>query len=392
MRLPPALAAFFVLIAGLHAGSGSAQWNEDVLQRVFEAAMEQLAAGNAAQAERILTELNKRVPSARVKLELARALYAQGKFEEARALFREVSSQTDTPWRVRDNIERFVAVIEERTGYLRWGATVVSDTNPKSVPAQKEFAIGDLSVTPTEAPEKRTGVRYSIQGWKPLSASTGAYGAAAYADFPRGDMDRLTVDGGLVTRLDESGRLRAKAGLEAGSFAGELLYAYPHLGLDTVLHEDALHRVAAEGRVGAVHFPDFRYLDATNVTAAVSVSRAVSRHASASLRAALEHSEAAERPYSYGGLDVDAGFSVLLPDSAFVLTASTSLGSRDYAEADPLFGAVRKDRKARAEIRIGNKNWRWRDKTISLLASLEKNDSSIGFYSYRKTSVSLLVE
>jgi hypothetical protein len=380
--------AFGLLLALSQAAIADA----GALQRAFAQGLQALERGDASGAERAFRGILEATDSPRVKLELARALYAQGRLEEAKALFSDVSMQPDTPWRVRDNIGRFVSAIEARAGYLKWGVTLLSDTNPKNIPAQAEFAIGDLVVTPAEAPKKRTGLRYALQGWKPLSAITGAYASAAYADFPGGDVDRLTMDGGLLTHLDETGRLRGKAGVELGTFAGSLLYAYPYLGLEAVLHEDAVHRITAEGRTGAVHFPDFRYLDATLATAAVSVSRSVSPNASASVRGALERSRAAERPYSYGGADAGVGFNLFLEESAFTLGATVSVGSRAYADADPLFGTVRKDRKARGEIRIGNRHWRWRDKVVSLIASLEKNDSRIGFYSYRKTGLSLLVE
>lgn len=384
--------AAVALLAALHGAPALAQWSEEALQRAFVAGMQQLEAGNAAEAEQTFRDLAGRVPSARVKLELARALYAQGKLDEAKALFKEVSVHSDTPWRVRDNIGHYVAAIEERTGYLKWGATVVSDTNPKSIAAQKEFAIGDIVVTPDEAPEKMVGARYTVQGWKPLSATTGVYGAASYTDFPNRNADRFIVDGGAVRSLVDSGRVRGKAGLELGTFADKLLYTYPYLGVDAVLHEDALNRLAGEAKAGPVRFPDFHYLDAVNVTAALTASRTLSPTAAASARIALEHSDAAERPYSYGGVDGGLGLNVLLPQSAFYLGANASVGARDYAVADPVFGQVRKDRKARAELKLGNKNWRWGDKAVALVASLEKNDSSIGFYSYRKTSVSILVE
>src|SRR5262245_19694390 len=104
--------------------------------------MQQLEGGNPAEAERIFRELHRRAPTPRVKLELARALYVQSKLDEAKDLFREVSTSTDTPWRVRDNVEQLVTAIEERTGYFKWAVSVVSDSNPKNLSRQKEFAIG----------------------------------------------------------------------------------------------------------------------------------------------------------------------------------------------------------------------------------------------------------
>jgi len=53
---------------------------------------------------------------------------------------------------------------------------------------------------------------------------------------------------------------------------------------------------------------------------------------------------------------------------------------------------VRKDARARLELTLGNKNWRWRDWQIALVGSLEENRSSIGFFDYRKANLSVVVE
>ena len=68
---------------------------------------------------------------------------------------------------VVDNVQHFVQQLEERTGYLKFGVTLISDSNPRNLAAQKEFAIGDLRVTPTEAPKKLYGLRYSARAWMP---------------------------------------------------------------------------------------------------------------------------------------------------------------------------------------------------------------------------------
>src|SRR5687768_17727444 len=135
-----------VLFVALLLGVSPA--NADELQRAFVEGMQQLEGGDAAGAEVIFRGMLQDTDSARVKLELARALYVQGKLDEAKALFREVSFQSDTPWRVRDNIAHFVRNIEERTGYLKLGVTMISDSNPRNLAEQKEFAIGGLQVTP----------------------------------------------------------------------------------------------------------------------------------------------------------------------------------------------------------------------------------------------------
>jgi len=366
----------------------------DALQRDFAEGMQQLESGNAAQAERIFRAMLERIDSPRVKLELARALYAQGKLKEAKVLFREVSAQSDTPWRVRDNIARFVGDIEERTGYLKFGATLISDSNPRNLAPQEEFSIGNLRVTPTESPKEEYGLRYLVRGWRPFSATgrTAGYFSAAYSDFAGQEIDRLTLDLGVVQALTESGRVRGKAGVEFGTFAGHRLYDFPYIGLDAILLQRPQWRLAGETKIGQVRFADFKYLDADFASAALSVRRAFTPAVAGSLRMGVERSHAAEKPYSYKGWDLSPGLSVLWASSAYTLGASALYGARSYGAPDPLFGVVRKDARARLELTLGNKNWRWRDWQFALVGSLEENRSSIEFFSYRKANLSVVVD
>jgi hypothetical protein len=383
----------FALCLALASLQAAAQ-QPDALQRAFVEGMRHLEAGEAAQAERVFRAMLERTNSPRVKLELARALYAQGRLKEAKALFREVAAQSDTPWRVRDNIARFVGDIEERTGYLKFGLTVISDTNPRNLAPQEEFSIGNLRVTPTEAPKEEYGLRYLVRGWRPFSASgrTAGYFSAAYSDFAGQEIDRLALDVGVVQALTDSGRVRGKAGIELGTFAGHRLYDFPYLGLDAVLLDRPNWRLAGETKIGKVRFADFSYLDADFASGALSVRRAFTPSVVGSFRAGIERSHATEKPYSYKGWDLSPGISVLWASTAYTLGANALYGERKYGAADPLFGVVRKDARARLELTLGNKNWRWRDWQIALVGSLEENRSSIGFFDYRKANLSVVVE
>jgi hypothetical protein len=366
----------------------------DPLQRAFVEGMQRMASGRAAEAERVFREILERTDSPRVKLELARALYAQGKLKEAKALFREVSAQSDTPWRVRDNIARFVADIEARTGYLKFGLTLVSDSNPRNLAPQEEFSIGNLRVTPTEAPKEEYGLRYLARGWRPFTVSgrTAGYLSASYSDFEGEEIDRLTLDLGVVQALGGSGDVRGKAGVELGTFGGHRLYTFPYVGLDAVLVQRPEWRLTGETKIGKVEFDRFAYLDADYASAALAVRRRLSASSAGSLRLGLERSRAAEEPYSYEGWDLSPGLSVLWASTAYTLGANALYGEREYDAPDPLFGAVRKDARSRVELTLGNKNWRWRDWQFALVAALEENRSSIGFYDYRKAGLSIVVD
>lgn len=388
------LAGIPLLAAALVSGMVFAESNGEALQRSFIEGVQQAENGNLERAESVFREMLKRTDSARVKLELARTLFLRGKYTEAKALFQEISMQTDTPWRVRDNIQTFVRTIEERTGYLKFGVTVVSDSNPRSLPAQKEFSVGGLQVTPTEAPEKLTGLRYSLRGWRPFSEASraAAYVTASFSDYPGQDIDRLSIDAGAIRALSESGRLRGKAGIESGTLAGALLYYFPYLGTDAVLAQSESWRLTGELKGGKVLFPDFTYLDATYASAAASVRKTVSARAVISLTGMVESSNARERAYSYVGFDLGPGIDTFWPASAFLVGARASAGSRRYEAIDPLFGEQRSDSKMKVEATVGNKHWRWRDNYLSLMASLEHTRSNIEFFSYRKTNLSIVIE
>ena len=382
-----------LLVAAAAAAPARAQ-SDQALQQAFVEAMQQLRAGHLAEAERILRGMLERSHSPRVKLELARVLYLEGKDAEAKALFKQVSMQSDTPWRVRDNIAPFVRSIEERSGYLKLGVTIVSDSNPRNLAAQEEFTIGNFRVMPTEAPQKMTGLRYSVQGWMPAhgASRTGGYLNASYADYPGRQLDRITADFGLLKNLSASGRTRGRAGVELGTLGGKRLYHFPYLGLDSVLRQTETYRIAGEVKAGKVNFADFGYLDATYLSTAVSARKAVSEAAAVSLSATLERSQARERAYSYAGWQLGPGIDLFWADSLYLLGARAALGSRKYKAVDPLFGQQRRDTTQRLEATLSNKRWRWRDNRISLVASIERNRSNIGFYSYRKFNFSVAIE
>jgi hypothetical protein len=381
-----------IVIAALAANHPAARADAASLQRSFMEAVQLLEAGDARRAEQILRDLVNVTNSPRVKLELARTLYLQGKYEESKRLFQEVSMQPDTPWRVRDNITLFVQQIEEKTGYLKFGVTLVSDSNPRNLAAQKEFSIGDLRVTPTEAPKKVYGLRYSARGWLPIHDGASAYLAASYTDYPGADFDRMTTDIGVTKALTESGRVRGKAGVELGSFGGKLLYQFPYVGLDSVIAESSSYRLAGELKLGKIKLPDFGFQDAVFSSGAVSLRYLASESVTATMRTGVEYSRASERPYSYYGWDFGPGANWLWAPRAYLIGVNASVGAREYADVDRLFGKQRSDSKTKLELTLGNKQWRWRNNYATLVASLEENRSNIDFYGYRKANLSVSIE
>jgi len=341
-----------------------------------------------------LRALLEQTKSPRVQLELARALFLNRQYPESRRLFREVLVHPDTPWRVRENIEAFIKQIDEIEGYVRFGLSIVHDSNPLNITNQREFTIGGFRLTFQPPPnEPVTGLRYLVQVHQPLLAEQrlALYATGSFIDYPGGAFDRATVDGGFAKGLAD-GRALAKLGIEAGGFANRLLYTFPYAAGDVALHQSSTSRVIVGAKAGPVRFRDFSYLDALYRSATLTVGKAATQQLALSLKGTIERSEAYESPYSYDGRQIVPGFVFLMNGPPLVIGVNAFYGTRDYHGEDPLFGIKRFDRRYIGELSLQNREWRWRDFKATLLLSVEENRSNIEFYSYRKVNVSIALD
>jgi len=144
---------------------------------------------------------------------------------------------------------------------------------------------------------------------------------------------------------------------------------------------------------GRVTFPYYSYLDANYGSVSLSAARSISQALAGLIKATLEVSDARERPYSYYGVTLEPGMSLLVErPAALLFRAGLALGYRQYGADDPLFGLTRRDRRIALEASLRNKEWRWMNFTPALAATLERNESTIDFYSYRKANVYVVLE
>ena len=389
-----------LLVAALSiafAAPASAQTPPDhEIQRAFVEGAQRLQAGDFEGAARIFRELTHKTDSPRVKLELARALFYLKQYEESRRLFKAVLLEPELPWRVHDNIEAFLRSIDEVDGYARFALSVVSDSNPRNITQERQFTIGGVRLTfePPHDNERVTGLRYSFQAMEPILRENriSVYFNASYLDYPSQSLDRLTADGGLSKRLGASyGELRA--GMEGGTFGGVYLYRFPYLELSQRLSESPVHRVDGAVRVGRVTFPYYSYLDANYGSVTLSLARSMTQALAGLLKTTLELSDARERPYSYYGVTLEPGINLFVERPApLLLRAGVAFGHRQYGADDPLFGITRREHRIALEASLRNKEWRWMNFTPALAMTLERNDSTIDFYSYRKANIYLVLE
>jgi hypothetical protein len=337
----------------------------------------------------------RRTESPRVKLELARTLFYLKEYRESRDLFKAVMLEPELPWRVRDNIEVFLRAIDDVEGYVRFSASIVSDSNPRNITSERQFTVGGIRLTfePPADNKRVTGLRYAVRAHQPIVRESGlaGYFTGSYLDYPASSLDRLSVDAGLSKNLlTSSGAVRV--GMEAGTFGGRALYEFPYLELGQRLSQSPVHRIDGAVKAGRINFPHFHYLDANYGSATLSAAKGVSQTFGASIAGTLEVSDARERPYTYYGVTLEPGMSVLAVKPTVLVKANLPFGVRQYGADDPLFGIRRRDSKAGLELSVRSKEWRWMNFTPALVLSLERNRSNIDFYSYRKANLSVVME
>ena len=154
----PLLAALFLLSAAAHA-------NEDIQRRFWEA-MQRIDRTPAAAVE-ILEGLTADTDALRIRLELGRALYLDGRLKESKAVFTAVLKELtdDAPPQVRTNVERFLIDINRRLNPFRFGFSVVKDTNPtQSTETRKVEMFGlEFDYTPEAVPREAYGLRLNVE-------------------------------------------------------------------------------------------------------------------------------------------------------------------------------------------------------------------------------------
>jgi hypothetical protein len=387
-----ALAAFALLAAAPARGAAP----DPQIQREFVEGAQLLEAGDHAAAARVFRALLARTDSPRIRLELARALYHLGEYRESRALFGEVLLDPEVPWQVRDNVEVFVRAIDEIEGYVRFSASIVSDTNPRNITGQREFTIGGIGLTfePPPDSERVTGLRYSVEAYQPILRERrfGAYLTGSYLDYAGSRLDRLTLDGGLIKAFGPEGATRLRGGVEVGTFGGRRLYEFPYIGAGQMLFRGPWYRVDGELKLGRANFPDFGHLDARYASVALAGSAALTQNVAVSMGGTLERSSAREAPYSYYGGRIEPGVSWLIPRPALLVRANLGLGQRDYEALDPFFGEQRRDRLTRLELSVRSKQWRIVNRSPAAVISFERARSNIEFYTYEKVNFAIVLE
>ena len=320
--------------------------SNDPYQILFLIGVGEMQKGNYPSAVKIFRSLFQSARTRRIQLELARALFLDRQFKEARKLFLEIYEDPEVPLSVRENIKLYLDEADAALGQLKFSFAIVSDSNPAGFTDARKITIGGqtLYLVPPDENETVIGAKYGLDATKALTddASVTAYLNTTFTDYQGGDFDRLDADGGFVFAPRGLPKFRAKIGMEQALFGGSHLYEYPYATLIFIPKPFNQFRWRYELEYGHLNVSHVNNLEADKLTQVLNAKRRFARDNRLASNVFLEAAETEEDPYSYVGGGLGGELSVPINDHWGVKFLG-SFSLREFDGVDPLFGSARKD-------------------------------------------------
>lgn len=359
----------------------------DPLQIKFLEGAVELQKGNYTTAAGIFREILTKSNSPRVKLELARALFLCRRYRESGKLFHDVLLHSGIPWSVQENIRLYLKEIDSVSGEIKFGLSIVTDSNPRNFTNSRQVKIAGQTLTLQSPSDNKEviGLRYSLNGAKALSDDGRfiGYSNIAFSDFGNSQFDRWVGDLGLLYSFEYLPKLRVKAGIEESFFAGRHLYEFPYIGLIFTPDSADQFRLNSEFKIGELLVPDADYLDAKNLLITTNISRHLKSDVLLAGDFSFEKSLADEDAYSYHGGAIGLNLSIPFAKD-WGVKLSGSIRRRLYEGSDPFFGDTRRDTFSKIGITLANKRLNVFGYSPEIGVTYEMNRSSLEYFKYDK--------
>jgi len=346
----------------------------------FRQAMAQAAAGQSDHAIKRLTQLAAQTRAPRIRLELGRLLLRVGRNAEALELFRQIYLDPATPQTVKRNILPFIEEAELRIVRIRYGARIVSDTNPSKVGEGGTVYFNGI----------------------PLEYQPPASKKLAYGLEPWFSAEKLWQNG-LLTKFNASARLFQDKDLTSGFLnvaVGKSIKAVPGLfvqaSIGGELVRDASYlmpsietwkRFAVSPRAGLGLGGQFGYMVSQNADISGPFYRAYvfgdwtfSRNATVFARLSAETLDSKNDYYDYVSAKADLG--VVVSVASLEMTPKVSWKQTHFPQYNLFWGRKRQDVTVRAELTLASDRIEWKGIRPEISAFYEQRNSNVDIYDY----------
>ena len=357
--------------------------------------MQSAKIGDLASAELQLELFLIQKQTPRVYLELARVEFLQGKLAEAEEHFKIVTSIPDVPLTVLDKVDNFLSRIANARGYIDYSANFVTDDNPMNFTDASRVKVGNLYFTlrPPAGNKRVYGLDHNVSFSSPHNRAMYFSGSLSIADFEARTVDRSSGIIGVYfpTKLPYLETLSFS--LEGFSRESGLLYRQPAVSFisrPVFRYRDVRVRVSYKLGELDVLANDYNDADVHQITYTVDGLRTRFGHLSSAI--SYKRSEAQELAYSHSGPSINTTFSGYAFNRSYKYKASLSWSKSDYKAPDPLFGQIRHSDRFGASFTVYPSWARALGRRGGFALQYDENKSSLDYYTFEKTSFSLIVK
>jgi tetratricopeptide (TPR) repeat protein len=328
-------------------------------------------------------------PSAtRIRLELARALYLDKRFEEAFRQF-QLARAGNPPPGVIQAIEQFLAAIRrEKSWSYGFSLSLAPDTNINNATSAREAHVFGLSFELSDDARQRSGVGIAAEGSIEFAPRIGnrtrlRLGGAALRREYRGarfDDTRLSLHAGprlILSRWDLS--LLGTASLRW--YGGERYSDAFGARIESTHYPDARSAISLGLSAQHVKYPRLHAQNGAIYSLSAGYTRALTAASMGSLRLGLTRQTARAPDLASWSTFVGGGYQRDLP-GGFSIAAEPGFGHSRFDAADPFFGAARRDWTVEVPLSISNRKIVFSRFTPRVTYSFVRRWSNIPFYDF----------
>ncbi|HEV8645757.1 MAG TPA: surface lipoprotein assembly modifier [Burkholderiales bacterium] len=324
----------------------------------------------------------------RVRLELARALFAARDFDAARYHFEIALGQTPDA-QVRENIYRFLRAIKGRTSWLTVTAIFGPDSNPNfATDAQTITILGNLplALQPDARAQRSFGTVVNARGRHAFGPDNRYFlaGAAEYRDYAGryADLEALELSVGRSFVIGDA-LWTAELGPVGAAYQDRSLYQGGLIRFTDARPLGERFLSSSYLSLRRLDYYDHPHLTGNQYWGGTTLRYALDPTSGVWVSASLGRNHAAEAPYRYRAIDAALGYAKELP-ARFNIQALISANHVDYDVRADLFGEYRRDHLVRLDFDVTARDWSFGGFAPRLALSVGRNDSTIPFYSYKR--------
>lgn len=345
----------------------------------------------AAQEYRLMLQQDKTL--LRPRLELAYALYRQGRFAEALTQFRLAKKAGGLPQGAEETVTAYIQQLSRRETSWQVGLGVVFDDNANQATSSQEFVFAGMAFKINPSSRKTASQGGLLQlGWQKMLGES-------WQDYVRLNLELTDYAGHLMDTaygsavVGTSGRLGDGLRFELGAhqmlFQGRTLFSGPIASAEWKTNWGEQWQVGAAVNVQDMNYPDFAYLTSTMQSLGLNASYAPSDKLMFNLSLTGAEQNARERPYSNRANGIEAGVSWLKSD--VLMAAHWTARSVDYLAADPFLGFARKDRSQTWSVDVSKQDWLLWGFNPQLQMAATTNNSNSSLHAYTRKTLKLML-